>query len=164
MENLKNWYVIYTKPRYERKVADLLERKKVECYYPRYNQVQHWQEKRKVVNVPLFKSFLFVYASENDHTTIKQIDGVAGILYWLQKPAIIKDEEISTLKNFVERNNNVRLEKIHIRLDNEDEEMPDSQKQMADVVNIGNSSKAILPSLGYMLISESVVENIKIVA
>lgn len=164
MENDKNWYVVYTKPKFERKVADLLQKKKLNCYHPRYNQVPYWQEKRKAVDISLFASWVFVYASEKDHATIKQTDGVSGFLYWLQKPVIINKDELSSIRHFLERHDNVKLEKIPLCADQGENEIQYSPIQPYGVINFSNLYKLNLPSLGYVLISETIVEDVKVVA
>lgn len=160
MEHTKNWYVVYTKPRHEKKVADLLKKKRLRSYFPRYNQVDEWQEKRRTMNVPLFSSMVFVYATEQDHLTIKQIDGVLNILYWLQKPAVVKPHEISSIRNFLERNTNIQLEKIQVQ------DSCDNTRNNTNIIDLNHTrNKIYLPSLGYALVSESIQEeNIKIVA
>lgn len=160
MEHTKNWYVVYTKPRHEKKVADLLKKKKLKSYFPRYNHVDEWQERRRTINVPLFSSMVFVYASEQDHPTIKQVDGVSNILFWLHKPAVIKPHEISSIRNFLERNTNVQLEKIQIQ------DSYENTGSSTNIIGLNNTrNKVCLPSLGYALVAEAIQEEkIKIVA
>ena len=165
MDNEKNWYAIHTKPKCEKKVAELLAKKKLQSFYPCYNQVQHWLGKRKVINVPLFTSMVFVRASEKDYSTIKQIDGVSGILYWLNKPAVINDDEIASIRYFLEQNNNIRLEKIHMSSDQGVKNKNNyTSFQSHGAISITNEHKIYLPSLGYALISEGVAEGVKVVA
>lgn len=160
MEHTKNWYVVYTKPRHEKKVADLLKKKKLKSYFPRYNQVEEWQDKRRIVNVPLFSSIVFVYAMEQDHLTIKQVDGVSNLLYWLHKPAVIKPQEISSIRYFIEQNINIQIEKIQIQ------DSHDSDGSYTSIINLINTqNKVFLPSLGYILVAEAIQdEKIRIVA
>lgn len=163
MEHSKKWYAVHTKPKYERKVADLLAKRKLESYYPCYTQVQYGQVKRKVYRVPLFASLIFVYACEKDHAMIKQIDGISGILYWMNKPAVINDDEIASIRHFLEQHNNIRLEKIQVSPDRETMSKTNyANFQPQGVINIINEHKVCLPSLGYALISEAMVENIKV--
>ncbi len=163
MENEKNWYALYTKPKYEKKVADLLAKKKLQCYHPCYDQVQYWQVKRKVIKVPLFTSLVFVNACEEDHSLIKQIDGVSGVLYWMNKPAVINENEIASIRYFLEQHNNIRLERIQVSPDRETMSKTNhAHVQPNGVINIVNEHKICLPSLGYALISEAVVEDTKV--
>jgi transcription antitermination factor NusG len=164
MQNEKKWYAVYTKPKCERKVVDLLQKKKLKSYYPRYNEVEYWQERRKVVNVPLFTSLVFVYALEKDHSIIKQIDGVAGIMYWLHKPAVINNFEISSIRRFLEQHDNVKLEKTEVAQAQNISNEKSHQIRPYGIANFSNLHKVNLPSLGYALVSEAVVEEVKIVA
>src|SRR5258706_5427248 len=94
----KQWYALYTRPRWEKKVADLLEKKKVEVYCPLNKVKRQWADRKKIVYEPLFASYVFVYVSEREELNIKQTDGVINFVYWLNKPAVIRNEEIDTIR------------------------------------------------------------------
>ncbi len=108
----KNWYVLYTKPQSEKKVATLLTKKKYENFIPQiYNEAQKsWRN--KVVAKPLFKSYVFVNATQQDVASIAQVDGVINLLYWLGSPVIIPQAEINEIREFTSDYKNVVLEKI----------------------------------------------------
>ena len=112
----KKWYALYTRPRWEKKVADLLEKKKVEVYCPLNKVQKQWADRRKVVLEPLFTSYVFVYVSEQEHLSIKQTDGVVNFVYWLNKPAVVRNEEIDTIKKFLSEYDHVSLEKTQVNL------------------------------------------------
>ncbi|WP_264553415.1 UpxY family transcription antiterminator [Flavobacterium sp. N2038] len=94
-----NWYVIYTKPKWEKKVAEKLNQVGIECYCPLITQVKQWSDRKKKVEVPLFNSYVFVHLNDTDRNSVFQVSGVIRYLFWLGKPAIVKDEEISVIKN-----------------------------------------------------------------
>ncbi|MBP1652940.1 MAG: NusG antitermination factor, partial [Bacteroidetes bacterium] len=73
MEKSQNfWYAVYTKPRWEKKVAESLIRKQVETYCP-INRVTHqWSDRKKVVEEPLFKSYVFVRIPDTMKTTVRE--------------------------------------------------------------------------------------------
>ena len=79
------WYAVYTKPRWEKKVASLLARKDIEQYCPVNKVVRQWSDRRKMVEEPLFKLYVFIRVKESDFVTVKQTDGVVKMLYWLGK-------------------------------------------------------------------------------
>ena len=56
----KHWYAIYTNPRAEKKVAQALQQKGVECYLPTQISIKQWSDRKKKVEEPLFKSYVFV--------------------------------------------------------------------------------------------------------
>ncbi|KAF2513521.1 UpxY family transcription antiterminator [Flavobacterium foetidum] len=94
-----NWYVIYTKPKWEKKVAEKLEQSGIECYCPLITQIKQWSDRKKKVEVPLFNSYVFVRLEEAERNSVFQVSGVVRYLFWLGKPAIVKDEEIEIIKS-----------------------------------------------------------------
>ncbi|TDO77418.1 transcription antitermination factor NusG [Flavobacterium chryseum] len=94
-----NWYVIYTKPKWEKKVAEKLNQIGVECYCPVITEIKQWSDRKKKVEVPLFNSYIFVYLLEKDRNSVFQIAGVVRYLYWLGKPAVVRDDEIEGIKS-----------------------------------------------------------------
>jgi len=152
----KQWYALYTRPRWEKKVADLLEKKKVEVYCPLNRVHRQWADRRKVVLEPLFSSYVFVYISEREHLSIKETDGVVNFVYWLNKPAIIRNEEIDTIKKFLSEYDHVSLEKTEVNL-NDKVRIINGPLMMweGNVVEIRtNTVKITLPSLGQTLVAE----------
>ena len=97
-----NWYVVYTKPKWEKKVAEQLRNKGIECYCPLITQVRQWSDRKKKVEVPLFNSYVFVQLPDSERNAVFQSVGVVRYLFWLGKPAIVRDEEISTIKKWLD--------------------------------------------------------------
>ncbi len=97
-----NWYVVYTKPRWEKKVADQLNKIGIKCYCPLIIQMRQWSDRKKKVEVPLFNSYVFVQLEDLDRNLVFQIPGVIRYLFWLGKPAIVRDEEIRIIKSSIE--------------------------------------------------------------
>lgn len=97
-----NWYVVYTKPRWEKKVAEQLQKNGIECYCPLVTQIKQWSDRKKKVEVPLFNSYVFVKLEEADRNTIFQSSGVVRYLFWLGKPAIVREEEITIIKKWLD--------------------------------------------------------------
>ncbi|WP_289663077.1 UpxY family transcription antiterminator [Flavobacterium panacagri] len=93
-----NWYVVYTKPKWEKKVADKLKQVGIECYCPLITQIKQWSDRKKKIEVPLFNSYVFVQLADSERNSVFQVAGVVRYLFWLGKPAIVKDEEIEIIK------------------------------------------------------------------
>lgn len=93
-----NWYVVYTKPKWEKKVADKLNQVGIECYCPLITQVKQWSDRKKKIEVPLFNSYVFVRLNDSERNSAFQVSGVVRYLFWLGKPAIVKDQEIEIIK------------------------------------------------------------------
>lgn len=162
----KQWYALYTRPRWEKKVADLLEKKKVEVYCPLNKVQKQWADRRKIVFEPLFSSYVFVFVSEQEHLSIKQTDGVVNFVYWLNRPAVIRNEEIDTIKKFLHEYDHVTVEKTQVNL-NDKVRIINGPLMMweGNVVEIRtNTVKISLPSLGQTLVAEIRKENLETIS
>jgi transcription antitermination factor NusG len=96
-----NWYVLYTKPKWEKKVAEQLTKNGIECYCPTVIKVRQWSDRKKKVEVPLFNSYVFVQLPEADRNIVFNSPGVVRYLFWLSKPAIVRSEEIEVIKKWL---------------------------------------------------------------
>lgn len=112
------WYAIYTKPRWEKKVAKLLDEKGVINYCPVNKVTRQWSDRKKVVLEPLFKSYVFVKIEEDKKWELKRIDGILNYVYWLGKPAVIRDEEINTIRKFLNEFSDVEVLDISLSSNN----------------------------------------------
>ncbi len=101
MSTEKYWYAIYTKPRWEKKVNMVLERKGVEVWCPLQKVRKQWSDRKKIVEEPLFKSYVFVRIDNTERTNVLMTDGVLNFVYYLGKPAVIRDEEIEVIKKYL---------------------------------------------------------------
>ncbi|MFV8393013.1 UpxY family transcription antiterminator [Flavobacterium sp. LB2P6] len=97
-----NWYVVYTKPKWEKKVAEQLRNSGIECYCPLITQVRQWSDRKKKVEVPLFNSYVFVQLPDSERNAVFQSVGVVRYLFWLGKPAVVRDEEINIIKKWMD--------------------------------------------------------------
>jgi transcription antitermination factor NusG len=106
---MAKWFAIYTKPRWEKKVNQLLTDKGVECYCPLNKVKRKWSDRTKTVEEPLFKSYVFVKVSEEERTKVRLTNGVVNFVYWNGKPAIVREKEIQTIKLFLDEHENVQV-------------------------------------------------------
>lgn len=97
-----NWYALYTKPRNEKKVAQKLEAMGIQVFCPMVFTIVQWSDRKKKVQKPLLNSYVFVKIDEKSRLNVFQVSGIVRFVYWLGKPAIIKDEEIETLKKHLQ--------------------------------------------------------------
>ncbi len=115
MNDSLHWYVVYTRPRWEKKVAALLQEKGITHYCPLNKVYKQWSDRKKLVTEPLFKGYVFVQVEERKKWDIKLIDGIVNYVYWQGKPAKVKDEEIITIKKFLQEFESVEV--THTSLD-----------------------------------------------
>jgi transcription antitermination factor NusG len=104
------WFAVYTRPRWEKKIVKLLEDKGIENYCPLNKVVKQWSDRKKVVLEPIFKSYVFVRISEDDKWNLKKVNGILNFVYWLGKPAHIRDEEINSIKKFLNEFSEIEVE------------------------------------------------------
>ena len=109
MEIKKNWYVVYTRPRWEKKVAQILAEEDIEHYCPLHKVSRQWSDRIKVIEEPLFKGYVFVFILENEKTDIRKINGILNFVNWLGKPAVVQEEEILNIKRFLNEFTEVTL-------------------------------------------------------
>jgi len=96
-EQLK-WYPVYTNPRAEKKAFTLLTQKGIECYLPLYRQQKQWSDRKKWVDEPLIKSYVFVRISASQVSEVLMTNGVCRFLYFSSKIASMPDKQIEQLK------------------------------------------------------------------
>ncbi|RYZ22009.1 MAG: UpxY family transcription antiterminator [Chitinophagaceae bacterium] len=149
------WYAIYTRPRWEKKVHHLLLQKGIESYCPLNKVHRKWSDRIKLIEEPLFKSYVFVRIAEEQRTEVRMTSGVVNFVYWDSKPAIIRDREIHTIKKFLDEHLDVEVVKVDWQPD---------QKVMITagplmnaegrVVQVhGKTVKVLIESLGYLLLA-----------
>src|SRR5882757_7831366 len=97
----QQWYVLYTKPRWEKKVYARLQELGRESYCPINRVRKKWSDRMKWVEEPLFKSYVFVRIPETDQSAIRLVSGVVNFVYWLGKPAVVKESEIGIIRKFL---------------------------------------------------------------
>jgi transcription antitermination factor NusG len=166
MNENKKWFALYTRPRCEKKVAEILTRKKIENYCPINKVVKQWSDRKKVIYEPLFTSYVFVRVPELTTTSLRQTPGVINLVYWLGKPAVIRDYEIEEIRKFLCEYVNIKLEKTPIRVNDKIRILEGPLMELeGQVLSVGNNTaKVVLPSLGYMMFAEVETTNVKVIS
>lgn len=156
MTSEKKWYAVYTRPRWEKKVAETLAKRKVEVFCPLNKVMRQWADRKKMILEPLFTSYVFVHVAEADYLTIKQTDGIINFVYWLGSPAVIKEDEINAIRNFLKEHTDVKLERVNINVADK-VRITDGLlvHREGDVLEVKSKTvKILLPSLGYAMTAE----------
>ena len=158
------WHAVYTKSRCEKKVAELLTKMKIENYCPLNLVVRQWSDRKKKVYEPLFTSYVFVHVNEKQHAQLKQVPGIINLVLWLNKPAVIKDKEIQTIREFLGEYKSVRLEKAVVNLNDTVRVISGPlMDYQGNVVTVKNNSIIItLPSLGYLMTAVVQKSNVEV--
>jgi transcription antitermination factor NusG len=96
-----NWYAIYTNPRAEKKVFAELEAKGIDTYLPLLRILKQWSDRRKWVEEPLFKSYLFVHISQKDYYDVLNTPGVVRYITFEGKAVPVPQKQIDAIKYYL---------------------------------------------------------------
>lgn len=154
----KKWFVVYTRINSEKKVISFLNKAGIEHYFP-LNRLfaEDLNENIKIIEVPLFTSYVFVNITDKDFSTIKECNDIINFVFFLGRPIIIDEIEIDFLRKFVSDSFNIRIEKTTVRLNNASRIMSkvsDYYGYDKPDVTKKNKNSIIIPSLGYKLVAD----------
>jgi transcriptional antiterminator RfaH len=95
---IRKWYPVYTHARAEKKAYDALLKKGIETYLPLTRQLKQWSDRKKWVEEPLIKSYLFVNITDQDQMEVLMTKGVARFIYFSGKITPMPASQIDNLK------------------------------------------------------------------
>lgn len=152
----KYWYAVYTKPRWEKKVHSLLTDQGIESYCPLNRVKKKWSDRMKWVDEPLFKSYVFVRILPEEQTRVRMVPGVINYIYWLGKPAVIKDREIEDIRRFLNEYTDVKVEPIELKPDDKviirTGLLMDREATVTRIMH--KTVEVLIESLGYKLVAQ----------
>jgi transcription antitermination factor NusG len=105
----KSWYALYVRSRAEKQVASLLFNNGIEVYLPLMKTLKQWSDRKKWVEEPLFKSYIFVRISPPEYYDVLNTAGIVRYITFEGKAVAIPPQQIEAIKQFI----------------NSDEELPD---------------------------------------
>jgi transcription antitermination factor NusG len=103
----KSWYAVYTKPRFEKQVSKLLLDQGIEAYLPLIKTMRQWSDRKKMVEIPLFTSYVFVHIDRRFYDQVLQTNGVVKYITFEGRAATIPQDQIDNLKIIVNSNEKV---------------------------------------------------------
>jgi transcription antitermination factor NusG len=151
----RKWLAVYTRPRWEKKVNRLLHEKGFESYCPLNKIKRKWSDRLKIVEEPLFKSYVFVKVSEEERTAVRMTNGAINFVYWNGKPAVIKEKEITAIKRFLDEYEHVEARSVELKVNQRVRittgTMMDREGKILDIRQ--KTAKVAIDSLGYILVA-----------
>ena len=112
----KRWLVLYSRPRYEKKIDSQLGELGISSYLPLRQEMHQWSDRKKVVEVPLFSSYIFVHVNERERVIALSADGVIKCVSFGKKLAVVSSATIANLKLMMTRPADVRVEQTALNL------------------------------------------------
>ena len=95
---MKKWFVLYTKPHQELKVVQQLKEIGISSYCPTVKLIKQYSDRKKMVQKPLISSYVMVFIEERKRNAVFSVFGIVRYLFWLGKPAVIQEKEITLMK------------------------------------------------------------------
>ena len=95
---MKKWFVLYTRPNQEIKVAEQLKEMKISCFCPTVSMIKQYSDRKKKVIKPLLPSYVFVFIEEEKRNDVFSVFGIVRYMFWLGKPATVRESEIELMK------------------------------------------------------------------
>ena len=98
---MKKWFVLYTKANQEIKVAEQLKEMDISCYCPTITVIKQYSDRKKKILKPLILSCVFVFIEEARRNDVFSVFGVVRYMFWLGKPAIVREKEVELMKQYL---------------------------------------------------------------
>jgi transcriptional antiterminator RfaH len=103
------WFAVYTLPRNEKKVLERLSDCGIEVFLPIQKKLKKWSDRKKVVEEPLIRSYVFVRIKEQEYYTVLKTTGVIRYVSFEGKAVPIPEKQIDLLKKFLEQNYSIEV-------------------------------------------------------
>lgn len=111
------WYLIYTKPQHENKLANQLAENDIEFLLPRTRVLRQWHDRKKIIEMPLFPSYIFVHVqSMADYYNCMDFDGFCNYVKFGNQLAIVNKNTIKDIDLIVRKGSNVEIANGNLRL------------------------------------------------
>ena len=116
-----HWYALYLRSRYEKVAESELLEKGIESFLPMIEEIRVWSDRKKRVQMPMFRGYLFVRSDLRDRERILQTNGVVHLVGIRGKPSPIPDKQIDWVKIVVGQPHRVKREPVlatgeHVRV------------------------------------------------
>ena len=145
-----NWYVIYTKPRGEKKAEEQLLSLGINAYCPTRNEIRLWSDRKKRIQVPVLPSMVLVNIDEKDINRVFESPLVVRYMFWLGKRAEVRQSEIDILKKYLDGSCNLKSSNSSSINVGDDFKLPSFNNEKGIVSRISNNNIWIyLKSIGY---------------
>ena len=110
------WYALYLRSRYEKKVHTELQKKNVESFLPLVEEIHTWSDRKKKIQEPLFRGYIFIKTDLQNKASILMTDGVVRFVGLNNKPSSIPDQQIDWLRRIVAESIEMRLEQRFLNI------------------------------------------------
>jgi transcriptional antiterminator RfaH len=103
MKQEYKWYVIYTRPNGEKRIFENLKEDNIECYLPLKRFLRQWSDRKKWIEEPLFRCYLFVRVSNIEFYKVLDMPGVVRYVTFEGNAQTIPESQMENIKKLVEQ-------------------------------------------------------------
>jgi len=97
----KHWYALYIKHHHEVRIKFKFDAMGIENYLPMTTRIRQWSDRKKKVNEPLLRGYIFIKVNEKERLQALEIDFVFRCVSERGIPAKIPQFQIDNMRNFV---------------------------------------------------------------
>ena len=98
----EKWLALYTRSRHEKLVDRELAKKGIESFLPLRKIVRNWSDRKKIIEEPLFKSYLFVRAPKTGRLSVLNTPGAVRFVGRPSDPIEVAESELLTIRRFLD--------------------------------------------------------------
>ena len=109
----KKWLVFYTKSRSEKAAHETLLKFGFKSYLPLQKVLRQWSDRKKWVEEPLFRSYIFVKITLEDYYNVLNVFGVVKYITFEGKAVAIPNQQIEAIRYFLNEKDPEKLEDLH---------------------------------------------------
>lgn len=103
-KTVTSWYAVYVKSRTEKKVALEFEIDSIDYYLPLVKRLKQWSDRKKWIDEPLFRSYIFVNIEQRDYFKVLQVPGAVKYITFEGHAVPIPIAQINAIKYYLEEN------------------------------------------------------------
>ena len=145
-----SWYVLYTKPRSEKKVEEELLSIGIHAYCPTRSEIRIWSDRKKRVEIPLLPSMVLVNLDDEHINRVFESSLVVRYMFWMGKRAVVRQSEVDILKKYLDGSDNSTISKSSSINVGDDFKLQSFNNEKGIVNRISNNNIWIyLKSIGY---------------
>jgi transcription antitermination factor NusG len=95
----KPWYAAYTFAKHEKRVVQQLGEHRIQSFLPTYRSVRRWKDRKKILELPLFPSYVFVQMDLSERVNLLRLPGVLSLVCFQGQPTPVDSLEIENLRH-----------------------------------------------------------------
>jgi transcriptional antiterminator RfaH len=112
----RTWYAVYCRSRFEKKAFAQLAESGIETFLPLVKTIRQWSDRRKWIEEPLFRSYLFVHIDQGEYLKVLSVEGVVRYVTFEGKAVAVPPKQITAIRQFLntEKDHSLSYDKLTI--------------------------------------------------